>query len=466
MAPKEVDVVVVGAGLSGLTAATEVQRAGLSCAVLEDMDRVGGKTLSIPASSQGGLAELGAAWLNDTNQFYMYALARKFGFELEIQRHKGLNLFEDSKGKTHSIEYGKEYLNDEEFFEDLAKQAELTHLVHPELSQHAMKHDKMSFAEYARQFSSKAELIADDIAKTLLGVQAKDISALYMFNYTKSGTGLDNILSDLKDGGQYMRNRHGNQNFSVRLANDLKPDTVHLSAPVTKIEQHGKGSCTVTTLTGHKVSCKRVIISIPTSLYHRIQFIPALPETKKNLSDTTALGFYGKVIIVYEYPWWRQAGLSGIFSSVNGPICCSRDTCIVEDHQYSITCMVTADAGKDWSKLPPVQKHELAMSQFNAAFCTQVEKIPDPLNVIVHDWSEEPWIRGAPSPTMPPGLMTSDAGKSLRDPFGDIHFAGTETAIIWKGYMEGAVRAGIRGAGEVIDLLVPESGRRKLKSFL
>ena len=81
--------------------------------------------------------------------------------------------------------------------------------MHPELSHHAMKHDKMSFAEYARQFSSKAEIIADDIAKTLLGVQAKDISALYMFNYTKSGTGLDNILSDLKDGGQYMRNRHG-----------------------------------------------------------------------------------------------------------------------------------------------------------------------------------------------------------------------------------------------------------------
>ncbi|PLB46406.1 amine oxidase [Aspergillus steynii IBT 23096] len=460
MASNEVDVVVVGAGLSGLIAATEVQRAGLSCVVLEAMDRVGGKTLTIPASSQGGLAELGAAWLNDTNQFYMYALAKKFGFELEVQRHKGLNLFEDSKGKTHSVEYGNEYLN------EYAKQAELTQLVHPELSQNARKHDNMTFADFAKQFSPDAELIADDIAETLLGVEAKDISALYMFNYTKSGTGLDNILSDLKDGGQYMRNRHGNQNFSVRLADDLKPETVHLSSPVTNIKQRGQDSCIITTLTGRQISCKKVIISIPTSLYHRIEFIPSLPETKKDLSSSTRLGFYAKVIAVYEYPWWRQAGLSGIFSSVNGPICCSRDTCIVGDHQYSITCMVTGESGKDWSRLPPIEKHKLTMKQFNAAFSTQVKHIPDPLNVIVHDWSEEPWILGAPSPVMPPGLMTSDAGKSLREPFKNIHFVGTETAIIWKGYMEGAVRAGIRGAGEVIELLVPETERRAFKSFL
>lgn len=75
----------------------------------------------------------------------------------------------------------------------------------------------MTFADFAGRFSADAKLIADDMAKTLLGVQSQDISALYMFNYTKSGTGLNNILSDLKDGAQYMRNRHGKEILPGRI---------------------------------------------------------------------------------------------------------------------------------------------------------------------------------------------------------------------------------------------------------
>ncbi|KAF4467255.1 Amine oxidase [Fusarium albosuccineum] len=82
-----VDVVVVGAGLSGLRAATQLHLAGLSYAVLEATDRVGGKTLSNPASSNvTGLVDMGAAWINDSNQSEMFALAEEFDFDLIVQR--------------------------------------------------------------------------------------------------------------------------------------------------------------------------------------------------------------------------------------------------------------------------------------------------------------------------------------------------------------------------------------------
>lgn len=103
-----VQVVIVGAGLSGLRAATEVHNAGLSYVVLEARDRVGGRTLSQPASANGttGLVELGAAWINNSTQTHMFALAKDFGFDLIVQRTKGMSLAEDTSGKIKNITFG------------------------------------------------------------------------------------------------------------------------------------------------------------------------------------------------------------------------------------------------------------------------------------------------------------------------------------------------------------------------
>lgn len=162
------------------------------------------------------------------------------------------------------------------------------------------------------------------------------------------------------------------------------------------------------------------------------------------------MGHYSKTVYVFSSPWWREAGLSGAITSEDGPITFSRDTCVTELSQFSITCFHVGDPGRKMSELPILQRQKIIWDHFKILFQTAVNPVPEPINVIEKEWTIEPWIRGNPIPVMPPGLMTGEAGKAIRDPFKNIHFIGSETSLVWKGYMEGAVRSGTRGANEVI----------------
>lgn len=196
--------------------------------------------------------------------------------------------------------------------------------------------------------------------------------------------------------------------------------------------------------------CKRVIVSVPTPLYKDIVFNPPLPEDKAKLSHANKLGFINKVAVRYTSPWWREAGLTGMIQSFTGPVSVTRDISVDEKGLYALTCFCAGDAGRALSKLSKQERFKKVTDQIQATLGKAAGiAVPEPVGIDEHEWWHDLWSQGCPSPAAPPGAMTKYE-HALRSRHGQIHFAGTETAYEWKGYLEGAIRAGKRSAKETM----------------
>ena len=214
-ATKEVDVVVVGGGLSGLKAAWDVQRSGFSALVVEARGRVGGKTWS--RDSKTGRVDVGAAWINDSNQEKMWELVKQFGLEDQcvVQNTKGKMSVENGEKGYQTAMYGG-VLEDTEWqknvvgirmaLEELCQRIDIRRTVES-AKETGRDLDGMTLEDFVRgeNKSEQAMNMVRISTRALLGLEPGDMSALYFLDYCKSAGGLMLMRSDSKDGGQYLR---------------------------------------------------------------------------------------------------------------------------------------------------------------------------------------------------------------------------------------------------------------------
>ncbi|KIV85508.1 hypothetical protein PV11_01198 [Exophiala sideris] len=456
------DAIVVGAGLAGLQAALTLQRQGLQILVLEARDRVGGRTLTIRSSDGKPKAEAGAAWINDTNQSEMWKLAKELGLHTYTQNTTGNVVVQDFDGSLVKFPYGEipeypsaqdtescvairdlvEKLSNQEFASVSSAGSRRSHL------------DSISFEQFLEEqnLTPKARATAGVWTHAMLGVDPSEVSALYFIEYCAAGGGLMTMRSDCKDGGQYLRIREGTQAFSLGMAAKLKPESLILNSPVASITQKPDGTVSVSTKAAQTYQARKVIISIPTPVYKTITFSPPLPAAKKAVVNRTRYGFYTKYMVTFSKPFWAEKGLCGLAQSFTGPVSVIRDTSL-GDHQYTLTCFIGGQFGRKWAALDAAAKQSSVLKQIGDILADGADISSVFVEVIESPWMDEEYSGwGCPCAAMPPGVL-GDGWDALCAPFGNLKFVGTEFSTVWRGYMEGAVRTGQRGATEVINEL-------------
>lgn len=434
---------VVGAGLAGLRTATLVAGEGRSVVVLEARDRVGGRTLSVP--HEGGPVDVGAQFIGPTHR-RLAGLASELGVATHptwlagrrvLERHGRISTY---TGTIPSLPLTA-LVDLQLAMRRLDRLAGRTPLDRPETAPHAAERDALSFDDWARAhvWTGGARDMLDALARSVFGAEPAELSLLYFLFYVRSCEGMISLADD----AQHAYFVGGSQQISTKLAAALG-ERVRLGSPVRSVSQDGAGVTIATD--GEQVRARRCVIAIPPPLVAGIRFDPPLEPDRDRLIRSLPMGATMKVVATYDRPFWRERGLSGESVSADGPVTATFDDTSPDGSRPALLGFVVGDAARAWARLPQEGRREAAASAFARLFGPEAAT---PTGYVDFDWSAEPWTGGCPVAISGPGTMLGYA-PALRAPAGRVHWAGTETASEWCGYMEGALQSAERAAAEVL----------------
>lgn len=445
------DVVVVGGGLGGLSAARRLAAEGRTVAVLEARDRLGGRTCTV-RSADGTAVDVGGQWLGPTQKRAL-ALVEELGLE---------TLEQYSSGRKHLLLRGRHRtykgtipslpphnLIDLQLalskVDRLARRVD-THA--PWESADAAAWDGTTLASWMRRNvrTERTREMFRVAVNAVFSAEPEELSLLHFLFYAASGGNFMQML-EIEGGAQQTRVVGGTQQLSERLADLVREagGEVRLDAPVRSIRWRSSGAEVLTDTECFR--CDRVVVAMAPPLAGRIDWQPEMPPRRLQLMHRMPMGSVMKCIAVYERPFWRDRGESGESVSDAGPMAITFDDSAPDRRHGALLGFVLGDRARHWGARAARERRDAVVQQLTGLFG---EEAAQPVDYIEKDWCADPWSAGCYVAIMPPAVMTR-YGSVLREPVGPIHWAGTETATVWNGYMDGAIQSGERAAQEILE---------------
>jgi monoamine oxidase len=167
-----------------------------------------------------------------------------------------------------------------------------------------------------------------------------------------------------------------------------------------------------------------------------------------------------KCMAFYEEPFWRAAGLSGSAVSDPGPLSIIFDNSPPDGSPGIVVGFLEGHWARELGRAGPEERRAAVLENLARLFGPQAA---GPERYMERNWTDEEWSRGCYVGYTGPGVLTA-YGPALRAPIGPVHWAGTETATVWNGYMDGAIQSGERAALEVLAALAPATAPERVEA--
>lgn len=448
------DVVVIGAGISGLVTARRLTQAGHSVAVLEARDRVGGRTWS--QTIDGSFFEIGGQWIS-VEQTALKDLLAELGKETFHRYREGDSVFVTPDGVRHEFdgdfpvapvtlaEIGRLV----EGLDELAAQMDVSApWAHPR----ATELDRISFATWLSEHSGDPQarrIVEHYIAAGMLTKPAHAFSVLQALLMIASAENFGNLIDEdlLLD----ERVVGGMQSVSEQIAAELGADVVRVNAPVRSLHWSADGDGApgevLAVSDGLRVRARFAVVAVPPNLYSRIDYVPELPRERQVAHQHVSMGLVIKVQAAYDRPFWRDRGLSGTGFASHELVCEVYDNSSPHESRGMLVGFIAGEAADRAWALPEEERRRAILHSFAAYFG---EEATQPVAYYVSDWGSEQWTRGAFATSYDLGGL-SRWGHQQNQPVGPMFFASSDIQGSGYQHVDGGVRIGTDTAARIAE---------------